>query len=98
MKVKPVWGSGTVPELTVRVTASELVNVYDSNGQTNQVTWFAHDDSESAYHDSDDQPDPPAPQPEPQIDYDTMLTDWMAQVGESYPMARFSYNGGLYMT
>lgn len=30
MKVKPVWGSGTVPELTVRVTASEKVYVYDS--------------------------------------------------------------------
>lgn len=88
MKVKPVWGSGTNHELTVRVTGSEKVHVYDSNGQTNQVTWVAHDDSQSPYHDSDDKPDPPAPEPEPVADYDSMLSKWMSEVAVSYPMSQ----------
>lgn len=46
MWVKPTWGNGTNHELTVRVTTYEDVQVYDSKGRTNQVTWFAHDYSE----------------------------------------------------
>lgn len=98
MKVKPQWGSGTNNELTVRVTASEDVNVYDSQGNTNQVTWFAHDDSESPYHDEDDVVDPPAPEPDTPDDLMTMLTNWMAEVDESYPMSPYSYSGSMFMT
>lgn len=67
MWVKPQWAAGGVvqKELTVRVTASEVVSVKDSQGNTNQVVWSAHDDSESPYHDPDSKPDTPDTPDEP---------------------------------
>jgi len=61
------------------------------------VTWFAHDDSEGASHDSDDKPEPPAPEPEPVSDYETLLANWMAEVAVSYPMSTTAYDGSMYM-